>query len=705
MTRSPLHKAIEGPSDGGADSTASDETASDTSSSRPTAVRGVQSGTPFVNTRVGGKPTSVFKQEVDRRSTLNPSIRRAVERSGGLPKPYDPVLLRDVSAHAVTQAYIDTLAQDVAAADWSIEPRDADATPDDGVIEDTERAIEQIHPEKSFPDILEQTTRNLLELGDSTWIKHYYENTDELAEVVPVDSARMFKSVNEWGITDGYIQASFSQLDVSQLFGLQEVVWFEWASRTDHQYGMGPTEKGLDVIMLLEELSEKEKKDLIEGMPSGIVTAKEDPDNPLDLDEFENVKREFQMEEGERHRVLVSRGDWDFTNFSGNYQELEIIKRNKYWVTVLGAVYKVNPSYAGFDFENTNRATDESQQEAFRQRGFRQTLRQVEEAINLQLIYEDFSEEIRFTFQREQTVDERSSKVGLLRDAADATEQWASMGRPVDVDSDGTIHVEPGEVTEDDIDDPADAAPGGGLFASTDANSRENAQTDDDTGDISRSASAQRASKAELERAEDLLLDAYKTQIWPESLEAIEKRSFRDVDDVPAFVKEMISDAIDAGAIFDGIKSLPDGVRETLGDVIGDQLTQPQGWSLDSVTDAITSEFPAVDAEDAEVVARTETASVLNQAREMGYEERDESGRFRFYWQGPDDQRTTDACTELKEETNPQYGGTPVTLNDLKRREKQLQQQHFPSLSQFRDHTIHPNERHTFVRHVDVPDL
>jgi phage portal protein BeeE len=113
--------------------------------------------------------------DVDRRVTVNEDVRGAY---GGdvRTKPYDTVFLRDISANAVVQAYIDTLSQDVAGANWSIKPRDEDADISDEALAAVERRIKELPPGKmTFRDMLESTTRVLLELGDAAIVKYYHE--------------------------------------------------------------------------------------------------------------------------------------------------------------------------------------------------------------------------------------------------------------------------------------------------------------------------------------------------------------------------------------------------------------------------------------------------------------------------------------------------------------------------------------------------
>ncbi len=719
------------------------------------------------------------KQEVDRRTSLPPELQRAVERQSGVQKPYDAAFLQEIAKHPVAQAYIDTMAQDAATAPWTITERDEQMMVDDEVLSEAERTLESLHPENSFRDLREMAARNTLTLGDGAWVLHFYSGSDDVAEAIPVDTKRLYKVVDEHGMTEGYIEVSHGRREITNTYELEELVWFEWASRPGGVYGQGPVQKGVETLEVLEELSDKELKDLEEGMPPGIVSVKEDEDTPMAVDAYENVKNNWDLKEGERHRAIVSMGDWEFTPLSPGYQELQFLERNKFWIQALGAVFKVNAPYAGFDFQEGNKAQNQAQAEAYAQRGFRVLLRQMQEAINRQLVWPHISEDVQFEFETEQTPEQRQQQADFLQQLGDAAEQWDSLGRTVTY-SDGTIEVEDGEVETPE--DSGDEGMGGGLFGSQDTPRRAQARStrkavdlssppgqeavagadlaawqgfredvavlggqieNQDTGatfpesDVppgpsltvhgleaevvealleryeslryrARSRDAQQRSAQgsggltaeQLKQGDDLLLEAHKSQIWPESVEQIEKRTWTGDESVPEYVKANISEAINAGnAVFQAIESIPERAQKKLEGILEENLTQDQGWSLRSIVDDMQDAFPGVSKDDLEVVARTETASVLNEARERGYESFEDSADDRFYWQGPSDARTTEACEELKERTNPQYGGDPVSMNELVRMQQEVQEQHFDHLS-FRKHTVHPNERHTFVRQV-----
>jgi hypothetical protein len=127
------------------------------------------------------------------------------------------------------------------------------------------------------------------------------------------------------------------------------------------------------------------------------------------------------------------------------------------------------------------------------------------------------------------------------------------------------------------------------------------------------------------------------------------------------------------------------------------------GWTIDGLADQL-EQLPGVGEQNARVIARTETASVLNSAREDGYREQGNADDT-FYWTGVyDDGRTTDACQWLMDQTNPNHGGTPVGLDRLQElideaptHDESMQD----NLARPENYVVHPNERKTWVRHVE----
>lgn len=174
---------------------------------------------------------------------------------------------------------------------------------------------------------------------------------------------------------------------------------------------------------------------------------------------------------------------------------------------------------------------------------------------------------------------------------------------------------------------------------------------------------------------------------------------WEDSQDVPEFVKQSIRDALRAGAINRISDDLPAGV--TRGDVqsfFEDKLTQPQGWSLRSLAEDYADRF-GVDVDEAFRNVRIQSKSVLDEAREQGYEQQGVDGERRFKWVGPIDDDKTDASWDVLEQTNPDHGGTPRPLPELKSIVQEARNEHFPDLdAEWADSW---QDRDTFVEHFE----
>lgn len=444
----------------------------------------------------GASGTTVLKQDTDdgvnRRATLASDFTATATDEGGVGKPYDPELLRDLSQNPIAQAYIDTLSQDVASAEWGIYPRDSQANVPPDLLAKAERRFSNLFPDLTTEAVYERVSRNLLTLGDAVLVKHYSDDEEDpaddaeggrrVAEAVPIDSSTFYKTTDDNNFVDGYVQvqgARSGQYEATP-FQLNEVCWFSWSGRPAHIYGHSPVDKGQDTIEVLEEIIDKELLDLVQGMPPGILSRPAGDDSMAITDEsdWSNFKSDMRLNEGERHRLAFTKFPVEYTPFSSNYQELQLLDRYRTKVTELGGVMKVNPSYAGFEFQNVNRATDESQREAFKQRGFRVLLRILENGLNAAIVPELVDEittdpefddvedtDLELRFERERTVGEKRERANMLREAVEAGGVARDRGLSVSF-RDGFVDIEEGEIEET-----ADEDGDGGLFMSDSSSS------------------------------------------------------------------------------------------------------------------------------------------------------------------------------------------------------------------------------------------
>ncbi|MFB6284591.1 MAG: hypothetical protein ABEK59_11810, partial [Halobacteria archaeon] len=177
---------------------------------------------------------------------------------------------------------------------------------------------------------------------------------------------------------------------------------------------------------------------------------------------------------------------------------------------------------------------------------------------------------------------------------------------------------------------------------------------------------------------------------------------WRHDEGIPDFVEEYIKEAIREGAFYDGdIEDLTRQEQRELERMLEEKMTQKQGWSLASLKDAVTDEFGYAEGA-ALITIRNETAAIANKAREEAYKDRDDYEEYKFYWTGPDDMDTTPICEFMKNQTNPRFGGEPVTLEKM---EELLHEaiERFPDFKgstpeRVDDWLPHFQCRHTFTR-------
>ncbi|QLG62822.1 hypothetical protein [Halorarum salinum] len=187
---------------------------------------------------------------------------------------------------------------------------------------------------------------------------------------------------------------------------------------------------------------------------------------------------------------------------------------------------------------------------------------------------------------------------------------------------------------------------------------------------------------------EDVWMQLYEEKLWTDETDQ-RLLAFSDAE-VPQFVQERLREAILGGALFpdfDGVDDLMDLRMEFV-----ETLTE-DGWSIAELQDRILEIEPDLAEHEAERIARTETQAVVNDAREIGYRERDDFEDLRFRWAGPDDHRTTETCEAIKDQT-PEEG---LSLSELESLVEEVAREegHDP-----RKWTPHIQCRHTYVRDV-----
>lgn len=375
------------------------------------------------------------KSENVERNALPQPVQNFLQQHRGIKKwETDPQTLYDYSDNLISNAFIDTLSKDIANTKYN--------------INDSEKAKELFknpHPEKTFSDLMEEIMNDLLRTGNAFIVVNRYGDGSPAELVIPPAST-MFMHTDDDGYLQGYVQ-KIGQRKTQQI-DKDDVYHIKWTAQNNRYYGKGPTEMSMDSIDVIDELTLKEILDLSEGGISAIISQSESHNrDPMNSQEWSSLVTKINNNKGERQENVIAKGSWESTTVSTNYSEMELIDRYKYRIQLLAGAYKVNPSYVGFDFENTNRATDQSQQEAYRQRGINTALNKLKQQFN-KIIYNEFGDgEFNWSIETGKDLDE----INYYEQLADTVRKLVEAGVEFNIEE-GKINIpEDTEIDEDKV--------------------------------------------------------------------------------------------------------------------------------------------------------------------------------------------------------------------------------------------------------------
>ena len=207
------------------------------------------------------------------------------------------------------------------------------------------------------------------------------------------------------------------------------------------------------------------------------------------------------------------------------------------------------------------------------------------------------------------------------------------------------------------------------------------------------------------EQVDDLLHHAHRVVVewYPDEGDDLSKapNMWEEADNVPEFVREVIEFVIDTREIvYTSFEDLPHDAALRVKEILKEELQEPEGWSIDSLTETFAEEL-RVSEDKAQSIARTESGAVLNTSREVAYEASPGSDDFVYYWSGADDSRTTDLCHDIKSEVDDRGGAVP--MDELKTILLDAAHDYdYGTPGRVDEWMPHYNCRHTFVRDVQL---
>jgi len=202
---------------------------------------------------------------------------------------------------------------------------------------------------------------------------------------------------------------------------------------------------------------------------------------------------------------------------------------------------------------------------------------------------------------------------------------------------------------------------------------------EDEVKDLSKSAQVARRSMGRgdttYEEINDVIKDAYDNTVWwahDEDDPDLSKSPSMWSKDVPDEAKQWVEAALDSNAIHGDYKDLPWLAPLNIERIFRRRLRGDAGFRVEDVVDDLQDTFPHIDEQRALNIARTETGAVLDTARELAHEaetqekQQEEGENYEpplYNWVGPNDNSTTEICSEVGKITKERGG---VTLEQLK---------------------------------------
>lgn len=197
------------------------------------------------------------------------------------------------------------------------------------------------------------------------------------------------------------------------------------------------------------------------------------------------------------------------------------------------------------------------------------------------------------------------------------------------------------------------------------------------------------------EKVHDVLVETWAKQC---AIDDISKAPdmWRREDNVPRYLRSYVEEAaLQVDTMWGEFNDIPHMAALRVHEIINEKVTS-DGWNIEEIAEQIDDEFEGVDASQAETIARTEVAAIMNKARERAFEASDYE--YEFYWSGPSDASTTELCEEVKAEVENNGGQMPLPeLKDLLR-EKARKYDDYGLPARVDEGIAHYQERHTWIR-------
>ena len=370
----------------------------------------------------------------------------------GRPRSLNIPEIRRLAKSPVAATCIKTIVDQVASVDWQIRMKDAEAEPDEAAIEEvTERLRNPNRNKEDLKIIIKKLVRDILEVEAGVLAKVFTRDSymganiydallplgrREMVEFYAYDGGTFTINPNPHGLLpdqNAYFQYNFHQQSMPVPFARNEIVYMMSNPPTAEIYAVSPMEMCFDVVRYI-----------VFGITSGIdhFTRNEIPPGVISvLDAETSHIKEFQARLADKSviqdpqteearwvssKVPVINSDIKFTPLTLTPEVMKLLESQQWYTKLILACFGVTPSELGWT-EDSNKATELSQNEVFKRKTVLPMLDMLEYYFNAEIIPEYGYDFLVFEFVREDIQKElREQKLweGYLKNGQMTVNEW-----------------------------------------------------------------------------------------------------------------------------------------------------------------------------------------------------------------------------------------------------------------------------------------
>ena len=349
----------------------------------------------------------------------------------GYPRMANLAYVRYLASTPYVEMCIKTIIDEIASIEWDVVPNDGmEELSDDAEIENIRNFFLNPNTNKeTFEDVfIKMAVRDLLEINSGI-LNKVYNLKEELVEVVARDGATFTKNPDVHGMytnrkdiiltskiladsrdevvnhytemnqtsareDSAYFQYGWIAGPVPIPFGKKEIIWLESMKRTDDHYGYSPVQilaKNIQMLIYMIESDLDYYND--NNVPKGIIGLTDSDAEEIDAfkeqwkasqlkkDDFGNMKKMM-------HKVPIVNTKPEFTRIEFSSSEMQVIEKQKWYTKIVWAAFGVTPVELGYTEDAAGAANQIVQSKVFRKKGINPILRNLESAININIVSE-----------------------------------------------------------------------------------------------------------------------------------------------------------------------------------------------------------------------------------------------------------------------------------------------------------------------------